>query len=109
MLTWDQTRTVIDYFVDPMAPDGWIVDAATHAAAMDLCHRLQAANVVAPRVFSHGGDAVVLEWDNRIYLTIGDEDASIYIYPEAPAHARYFKLPDGAEEMAQHLPTETQP
>ncbi|GAA2866973.1 hypothetical protein GGQ99_001354 [Aminobacter niigataensis] len=71
------------YVLDEMAdlPEGFAdaIDVETAGDANRVLGFIEASGVPAPKIFSHGGDAVVFSWDIssiRRYLTISGGDAA---------------------------------
>jgi len=63
-------------------PEGqeYAIDAETARTADRFIALMALYNVPAPKVFSHGGDAVVFTWelgDVRRYVTVGDSEISV--------------------------------
>jgi len=86
------------------------VEEAAISAALALLDALSLSGVEPPRVFSHGGDAVVLTWrqdQSRRYLTVTDEVVALLeLHPKSGFKGRAtFNLgdDDGMFELIQLL------
>lgn len=76
---WYQVRQSLGILAEMDHDDPLWVDQATIAEALRVASALSA--FPAPKIFSHGSDAVVFTWGSAVYLTISGNAASLFVSP----------------------------